>query len=152
VIRVPICSAASNREGHNASLLLIRPSRHDIDQDGCLQPDESGTGSLNIFSAKREIFRPLSEADGNRILRALIEKVLGRADDVKMAEPDTIIAGSAMWVPLTGARNRDFTRRGFEIDMVTDFSIPVWIIDFEVARVNSTVVAGSPAAHLGAAF
>ena len=99
-----------------------------LNEDGRLQPDQPGTGGFNVFPAKGEIFGPFSEADGDRIFRALIEKVLGGTDDVEMSKADTIIAGSPVTVPLTGTGNRDFTRRCFEVDGSYHFGVPVWII------------------------
>jgi len=69
-----------------------------------------------------------------------------------MSEPNTIITGSTMWVPLTGARNRDFARRSFEIDRSHHIGVPVWIIYLEVAWVEFHRSCREPGRDLGATF
>ena len=63
-----------------------------------------------------EVLGTPAEADGDRVVGAFVQQVLGRADDMEVAEADAVVPGAAVGVPLAGPGDRDLAGRGFQVD------------------------------------
>ncbi len=103
-----------------------------IERIGVFNPIRRGAGVSNLFALEGQILGPLAELNGDGIGRALVEEVLGRAHDVKVAEANAVISGAAMGISLARAGDRDLAGGCLEVDAADDLAVPVGIIHAEI--------------------
>ncbi|MDP2968464.1 MAG: hypothetical protein Q8P64_04570, partial [Deltaproteobacteria bacterium] len=92
----------------------------DIEKDRGFERNEARGRSLDLLLIEGKKFGPLAQLNGNGIFRAFIEKVLGRAHNVEVAEANGVVAGTTMGISLTCPGDRDLTCGGLEVDSGDD--------------------------------